>query len=68
MQVAEAQFDTAEELGKRMKVSPRTILKWAKQGKIPSMRPGPKIIRFNPQAVAQALSPLMSEEPSKEST
>lgn len=51
-----SEFDTAEELARRFKVSPRTITVWVKSRKIPFIRFGPKTIRFDARAVAEALT------------
>ncbi len=36
-------------------VQPATVLKWARDDKIPSVRISYKIVRFNPSAVIEAL-------------
>ena len=56
-----SEFDTAEELARRFKVSPRTISVWVRSRKIPFIRFGPKTIRFDARAVAEALT--VSPEP-----
>ena len=47
---------TADELATRFKVSQRTVVKWVKNGQIPVIRPSPKIMRFDADAVAKALT------------
>jgi excisionase family DNA binding protein len=46
---------TAEELAERLAVSPFTIVKWAKERRIPEIRPSPRIRRFDYNDVVQAL-------------
>jgi excisionase family DNA binding protein len=46
---------TAEGLAERLEVSADTIKAWARQGKIPSLRPSPKVLRFSLKAVLAAL-------------
>lgn len=48
---------TALELAVRLRVSPDTVRAWARRGAIPSLRPSPKVIRFDLDAVLAALSP-----------
>ncbi len=50
------EFLTAHELAERLRVGRRTIMEWVKAGRIPVIRPSPKIVRFNLEAVAQALT------------
>lgn len=47
---------TAEELSKRLKVSPDTVLLWAQQGKIPKIKVSAKTVRFDWQEVVRALT------------
>ena len=42
---------TAEELAEQLSLKPKTIHDWARQGKIPSLRISPKVIRFEMEAV-----------------
>ncbi|MGC9258583.1 MAG: helix-turn-helix domain-containing protein [Phycisphaerae bacterium] len=51
------EYLTASELGKLLRLSREKILVMARKGQIPAMRLSPKTIRFNPDAVAAALSP-----------
>lgn len=45
----------ADELGKALRVSPDTIRRWVKTGRIPAIHVNSKIIRFDPVAVRAAL-------------
>lgn len=47
---------TAEELATRLKLKPETIRIWARERRIPSIRPTPKILRFDLQKVLKAIS------------
>lgn len=47
---------TAEELAKRLRVSPETVKAWTRRGLIPSLRLSPKVIRYNADEVMRALS------------
>ena len=47
---------TANELAARLKLKPETIRVWAREGRIPSIRPTQKILRFDLQKVLQAIS------------
>ena len=55
---------TSEELAKELNVDDRTILRWAREGKIPSVKISPRTIRFNREAVLRALEE-QSEQTSK---
>jgi excisionase family DNA binding protein len=46
---------TTAELAQRLRLSPETIRQMAGTGKIPSLRISPKVIRFDLQAVTQAI-------------
>ena len=52
----EKTFETAEELAERLHVKPSTIRKWSRQGKIPTVRISPKVVRFDPVEVMAILS------------
>ena len=47
---------TAAEMAARIRVRPTTLQEWAREGKIPSIRINPKVIRFDAEAVILALS------------
>lgn len=53
--MADTQLLTAEQLAERLSVSPSTIKTWSRSGLIPQVRISPKIIRFDPDAVIDAL-------------
>ena len=53
--MSEKKLETAEELAERLHLKPNTIWKWSRQGKIPSVRISPKVIRFDPVAVMVSL-------------
>ena len=53
---------TAEELAQSLRLSPDTIRQMARDKKIPAIRLSPKVIRFDAQAVADALSVLSAEK------
>ena len=46
---------TAEELAERLAVSARTVITWARSGRIPEVRPSRRIRRFDYGDVLQAL-------------
>ena len=46
---------TAAEVAERLRVKPSTVSGWAREGRIPSVRLGPKTIRFDGDAVVDAL-------------
>ena len=56
---------TTEELADRLAVSPRTVIEWAKMGRIPEVRASQRIRRFDYEDVVAALkrnaSPLDQE-------
>ena len=56
------EFLTAAEIAGRLRISPRTVVDWANKGIIPCMRPSPKVLRFDPDVVAEALK---TAQPSK---
>ncbi len=47
---------TADELAGRLQVQPSTIRRWAREGRIPTVRLSPKVVRYNLGAVVQAMS------------
>jgi len=52
----ESELFTGRELAKRLRVTPGTVLWWARQGRIPSLRLSHKVIRYNLDAVLQAMA------------
>jgi predicted site-specific integrase-resolvase len=46
---------TAEELAARLKVRPATIREWGRDGRIPTVRITPKVIRYDVDAVMRSL-------------
>jgi excisionase family DNA binding protein len=46
---------TADELAGRLQVRPSTIRRWAREGRIPTVRLSPKVLRYNLGAVVQAM-------------
>ena len=44
-----------EELAERLRVYPATVMKWEKEGRIPSIRVSPRVIRFDFKEVLEAL-------------
>ena len=53
--IVRAEIVTTKELAKRLHVAPSTVSKWATQGIIPSLRPSPKVIRFEMESVLKAI-------------
>ena len=49
------EFLTARQLAARLQVSESTVRRLAREGRIPSMRLTPRLIRFNLKAVCKAL-------------
>jgi len=52
---------TAAELAKRLRVRPGTVRVWAREGRIPALRPTARVIRFDMRAVMAALDPRPGE-------
>lgn len=50
-----AELLTALQLAARLHVSPRTVRDWARRGVVPSVRPSPKIVRFEWEAVLEVI-------------
>jgi excisionase family DNA binding protein len=46
---------TANELADRLQLKPGTVRSWAREGRIPALRPTPKVLRFELQRVLEAL-------------
>ena len=47
---------TAAEMAERLRIKPTTLREWAREGRIPSVRITPKVIRFDAEAVILSLS------------
>ncbi len=54
-----SEYLTATELGERLRLSREKVLLLARAGKIPAIRLSLKTIRFDPDAVAEALNPKL---------
>lgn len=46
---------TADELAGRLHLRPSTIKRWAREGRIPSVRPSPKVVRYDLAAVVEKI-------------
>jgi excisionase family DNA binding protein len=46
---------TADEMAKKVRLKPATVLEWARLGKIPSVRVNAKTVRFDPADVVAAM-------------
>ncbi len=53
---------TAEELAERLRVRPDTVRGWARRGLIPKVQLSPKVIRFDPRAVVEAMTRRQASE------
>ena len=51
---------TADELAEQYGVKGSTIKRWARDGKIPSIRPSTKTLRFDEEAVLTAMQGLVT--------
>ena len=49
-------YMTVDQLAARMQVKRRTVLEWVREKRIPVLRAGPKVMRFDADAVARALT------------
>jgi len=47
---------TAEEIAKRFKVTVETVQRWAREGRIPCVRPSRRIVRFRLGDVERAVA------------
>jgi excisionase family DNA binding protein len=47
---------TAEEIARALRVDDRTVLAWAKEGRIPSVRLARRVVRFDPNDVMAAVN------------
>ena len=50
-----AELLTADELADRLQVRPSTIRRWAREGRIPTVRLTPKVVRYDLAAVVEAV-------------
>ena len=50
------QLLTIDQLATHMQVKRRTVIAWVRRGIIPVVRPSPKVLRFDPEAVKDALT------------
>jgi excisionase family DNA binding protein len=46
---------TVNQLAERLRIRPRTVQQWARQGRLPSVRLSPKVVRYDWVAVLAAL-------------
>ena len=46
---------TAEELAERLKIQPSTVRRWSRDGRIPTVRLSPKVVRYDYDAVVETL-------------
>jgi len=46
---------TPDEVAERLRIRKRTVLRWARTGRLPAVRPTCRLIRFSESAVAHAL-------------
>jgi hypothetical protein len=53
--VSDTELLTADQLAERLHIRPRTVKTWARQGRIPTMRLSPKVVRFDWVSVLAAL-------------
>ncbi len=52
----ERELLTAEELAARLRLRPSTVRRWARRRRIPAIRISPKVVRFDPSTVIDALA------------
>jgi len=52
----DTQLITAKELAARLRLSPNTIRRWAREGRIPRLRPSARVTRFDFDAVRLAIA------------
>jgi excisionase family DNA binding protein len=53
--VSETELLTVAQLAERLHLRPRTIQTWARQGRIPTVKLSPKVVRFSWPAVLTAI-------------
>ena len=52
----------AEVIAERFGVTPETVVRWAREGRVPSIRPSRRILRFRVAEVEAALSQPVRQE------
>ena len=62
----EKEIITANELAEHLHLKPETIRVWARQGLIPSLRPTPKVLRFEMQSVLAAIKEISARKETKD--
>ncbi len=58
----EQEIVTVKELAERLQLKPETIRIWARQGLIPSLRPTPKVLRFEMRNVLAAIKEISTRK------
>ena len=58
----EEEIITVKELAERLQLKPETIRIWARQGLIPSLRPTPKVLRFETRSVLAAIKEISTRK------
>jgi excisionase family DNA binding protein len=53
---------TVDQLAERLHIRPRTAQAWARQGRIPTLKLSPKVVRFDWIAVLAALRDLNNRQ------
>jgi excisionase family DNA binding protein len=53
--VSDTELMTVEQLADRLHIRPRTVQAWARQGRIPTVKLSPKVVRFDWLEVLAAL-------------
>ncbi len=54
--MSERDYLTADELAEQLRLQPSTIRQWSRRGLIPAVRLSPKVVRFQLEAVVEALA------------
>lgn len=57
---------TAKQLGERLGLRPRTLVRWAGKGLIPAVKPTQRVVRFEYAAVLEALRTPATNKPDKQ--
>lgn len=57
---------TARQLGERLGLRPRTLIRWAGEGRIPALRATQRVIRFDLADVMEALKTPATNKPDKQ--